>query len=108
MKTDGYFYVLCDRTNNILERYNRTMNKTFLGLTPNLFLFVEVCEDESRDQYRVQGLLHEGKMVMVHHKTSRINKVSCMYKVYVYNGKATKKTKKYTKGTCVSKRAKKV
>ena len=107
MKDAEYFYVLRNRTNNALERYNKKMNKAFLGMKPSFFLFVDVCEDESRDQYRVQGLLREGKMVIVHHKSARINAVPAIYESHVYTGKSYKKQKQYTNGTRSSKRVKK-
>ena len=107
MKEAEYFYVLRNRTNNALERYNKKMNKAFLGMKPSFFLFVDVCEDKSRDQYRVQGLLCEGKMVIVHHKSAQINSVPAIYVSHVYTGKSYKKQKQYTSGTRSSKRVKK-
>ena len=108
MKESEYFYVLQNRTNNALESYNKKMNQAFLGTKPSFFLFVEVCEDKSRNQYRVQGLLREGKMVIVYHKSARINKVPAIYITHVYTGKSYKKNKVYKTGTRSSKRVKKV
>ena len=84
------------------------MTGEFLGTKPSFFLFVDVCKDESRNQYRVQGLLREGKMVIVHHKSAWINKVPAIYITHVYTGKSYKKKKVYKTGTRSSKRVKKV
>ena len=108
MKEAEYFYVLQNRTNNALESYNKQMNKAFMGTKPCFCLFVEICEEESRNQCRVQGLLREGKMAIVHHKLARINKVPAIYISYVYTGKTYKKKGVYKTKTCLSKRFKKV
>ena len=108
VKTSEYFYVLCSSTNNTLERYNKEMNKDFMGRKPNFFLFIIVCEENSNHQYKVQGILREEKMVIFFHKSARINEVPTMYISYIYNGKFFKKKEKYRKGTCTSKTVKKV
>ena len=71
---------------------------SFWGVKSNFFLFVVLLEDESRDQYRVQCLLQEGKMEIVHHKLAQINEVPLMYIRHKYNGKPFKKTKKSREG----------
>ena len=84
------------------------MNQDFLGTKPCFCLFVEVCEDKSRNQYRVQGILREGMMVIVHHKSARINVVPAIYITHVYTGKSYKNKKVYKTGTRSSKRVKKL
>ena len=99
IKDAEHLYVLCNLTRNALERYNKEMNKAFLGTKPSFFLFIIICKDESRNQYRVQGLLCEGKMVIVHHKLAQINAVPSIYTTHVYTGKTFKKKKQYKTGT---------
>ena len=76
-----------NRTNNPLERYNKTLNSLFIGNNPNFFVFVEGLETESRWIYVNQQHFCEGKVIIPEHDTARINDVPSMYKAYIYERK---------------------
>ena len=46
---DKSHYDLQNRTNNALERYNRTMNELFPTPHPSLLLFVQTIESQARE-----------------------------------------------------------
>ena len=53
---------LQNRTNNALERYNRTLNDKFSSPHPSLLQFVTTMEEESRFQVRRLDDIRNGKV----------------------------------------------
>ena len=51
------------RTNNGLERYNRTLSDLFDHLSPSLINFIEILELESRDQLDKLDNIRKGLVI---------------------------------------------
>jgi len=59
------------RTNNGLERYNRTLKSLFKNTTPSLICFVETLEKESRQQVQNLDNIRKGLVIPSSRKRKR-------------------------------------
>ena len=72
-------------TNNGLERYNRTLKSLLSDKTPSLLNFINVIEEESRDQVIRLDCIRNGlvdnckRKLNINHDDSNRNKISKFY-----------------------------
>ena len=77
--SDEKYKELQNRTNNALERYNRTMNEKFPCPHPSLKLFVVTLEEEGRDQVTKLENIRYGKVVPLKHQDLTIANIPDCY-----------------------------
>ena len=77
--SDEKYKNLQNRTNNALERYNRTMNEKFPCLHPSLKLFIVTLEEEARDQVTTLENIRYGKVIAPKHQDLTIANIPDCY-----------------------------
>lgn len=75
--------LLQNRTNNPLERYNRTLNSKFATAHPNLLSFVKALEIESRSQVKRLNDIRGGNAVAPELRGVTIPEIPPMYNNFV-------------------------
>ena len=81
------------RTNNGLERYNRTLSELFSYSSPSLINFIEILEIESRDQLEKMDNIRKGLVINSKRKREDVvqkekyNNVLIYYRQYVTSQK---------------------
>lgn len=71
-----------NRTNNALERYNRTLNDKFSLPYPSLWKFLTSLEEEARYQVKILEDIRNGKVVAPKLKESTTFEPSLCYKKF--------------------------
>ena len=78
---EGYLELI-NRTNNALERYNRSLNEMFPMAHPSLLAFIKVLEEESRKVVKYVMNISLGHEIAPDHLPCSYGGIPLIYKTY--------------------------
>ena len=79
---DDKYFDLENRTNNALERYNRSMNEKFPTPHPSLLVLVQTIELESREQVQRCENIRRGRIKVPRLQETNIGPIPFCYSTF--------------------------